>query len=558
MSKLTIHGTNGECFYPEHGETWDRARVNITENYLKFDPEGPTIEAFVKYRGLNKQQGYLRFTGDSVETLLQDCRAAIERGPGLNHLEEPDPGLKRVFWNLVIEEPTVEDSLESILSGLGELRRNVLIDMLRDDSEPPMGFTIDSAGAAEQLVRAMISAERSVALRRNSLGSECDMELKAASQATEIAYTEESERRINQKIDDRLEDQRRTAYTDLQDAVAKLKHLQAAPDAVADVTSQVFSEFYPEIDVNIGNKKTPTGANESSDVDTGSATDDSMTIDIDTREDRENRTSLLSDRFLPFAALLIPILLIVIVGGLLAAGVLPGMPPDDPTQPTLTANQSGPNQLEVTASGFQPGNYSLVATSGETEYEINSVRIDEVGKTILLTDIQPGSYSVRLLNSEGTAGSTEINMIGSENASSDAVSVQMTPSGNVTFNFNETNVSTYSYTIAPVSGNGSTAQGNFSISGTDRTQNVTIDNATTGKLYNVRLTATDTGTVVFEANITVPEGTSNAIYGDTLYPTVAGEVSNTIRGTHRESNLDNYDPVINQLLYEKFRFLGTS
>ena len=512
MSELTIHGTEGECFYPKHGENRRDLAEKITKNYFKFDPEGPTIEAVIKYRSRDQQQGYLHFKGDSVDTILSDCRMAIERGPGLGHLEEPDQGMKRVFWDLVIEEPEVENSLENVLAGLEELQRNVLIDMLYDDSESSMGFTIDSTEIAKQLVRAMISAERSVALRRNSLASECDMELKFASQSTKIAYVEDSERRVSEKIDERLEDQRRSAYTDLQDAVANLNHLQTSPRAVADVTSQVFSEFYPKLNVGIDNVRNLPDTDDSSDIDNDSVSDDSMTIDIDTEqnENKNNRTELPLGPSLPIILLIVVTLIIVAVGGLIAAGVLPGMSLDDPGQSTLSADQSGPNQFEVSAAGFEPGNYSVVATSENDQYETNNFSISDSEKIIiLLTDVGPGSYDVRLRNTNGNiVGSTNIKIDRSENASTDTISVQVDPPGTVVFDLNDTNATDYSYIIMPTDGNGSTIEGNFTSLNTDGTRNVTIENPTPGKEYNVRLSITSTGETVVETTIQLSETTN--------------------------------------------------
>ncbi|QAU11392.1 hypothetical protein EKH57_00525 (plasmid) [Halorubrum sp. BOL3-1] len=518
MADLTIDGTMGESFYPQNGKRRQDIGNRIGTTFFKFDPAGPTIEAVVKYRGRDKQQGYLRFEGDSAETILRDCRTAIERGPGLDHLEEPDQGMKHVFWDLVIERPEVKDSLESILGGSEELQRNVLIEMLHDDAEPSIGFTINSAETAEQLVRAMISAERSVALRRNSLDAECDMELKAASQATKIAYVKDSERRVSERIDERLEDQRRTAYTNLQDAIANLNRLQTSPEAVGDVTSQMFSELYPELRMGIDTEGEPPDADESSGSDDDSVADNKIKIDTSPEKNKSDRTALPSGQSLLAAALIVIILMAVGVGGLLGAGVLPEASPSDPGQPTLTADQSGPNQLGVSAVGFEPGNYSVVATSENAQYEVNNVRIGDAGGTILITDVEPGSYNVRLLNvSGGTAGSTNVS-VGGENVSSEAISVGVSPPGTVVFDLNETNTTDYSYIITPTDGSGSVLRGNFTSPNGDGTRNITIDDPTPGKEYNVRVNVTGTGEMVVDTKIQLPETTTSTVEPIVMIP----------------------------------------
>lgn len=264
MGQIFVYDTEGKCLHPRNGKPIDIGKYFESVNYTldARNQSNPVFEAYIRVKISGQpEQVFLRYEGDSADTLFEDCREAIETEllqQANWELQEPrglnDP--YQVFFTTVMEPPHDPRAplRDTIFAEEPDLIKQILLD--GDDS---LTLTGRNYAAIGKVIRAFAELPIRLAVVDDGQSSDVDLLLRQKTHREQIEVPDETRDLIRNYRKQHHKDLLDSNLDEIEKQLKSLKDLGIDPNTVRQELSSRLSNHYPSLSVRRSRSGPPSG-----------------------------------------------------------------------------------------------------------------------------------------------------------------------------------------------------------------------------------------------------------------------------------------------------------
>lgn len=249
MGTLTVFGTEGQAFYPPDGDPNPPPASyfdNVNFSLDLSDPDHPLLEAYlrVKTAPSTQEQVFLRYRGDSTDSLFADCRAAVKQhlvdGQGWSFDEQPPRNRPEYLFMATVWDSSLRTPAPSTgtrLESDAELVEHILT---ADDTEP-----LEVTGTHYGVLAGLIDEYRDlpltlVAMRSTRQPAGADLVLRREPLPDPVTLPQHSHELLDREEERRRKEKRAAAFQSIDESVGTVLALGADADHLKDQLNRIF------------------------------------------------------------------------------------------------------------------------------------------------------------------------------------------------------------------------------------------------------------------------------------------------------------------------------
>jgi hypothetical protein len=268
MSVLEVFDSRGRALYPDDGSN-DTAMRDYFDDHvfaMATTNKGAVVEVYLRVKTENqREQVSLRFKGDNTDTVLSDCRKAVQRQlvdeRGWEIMEPYGTGPEEVFWHAVWQSDQITATDQSPSEffrneqhGLGQdpLSVDFLQQFPLKDGSPPARILASDYEKIANALTLFQGSEYTVSVSRARRTPPDHAQIHFSPSQNQVSNFElhsETTRFIEQRKTQHREKKRQEKLQSLQATIDELKELGANQAQVKDTLSGALDSTYPDLKV---------------------------------------------------------------------------------------------------------------------------------------------------------------------------------------------------------------------------------------------------------------------------------------------------------------------